>query len=162
MLHTVFSDGCRAAHETTDMHPAVNGILSNSIQGHYDLISSVNNWYSWCETIVVIWVMRYNYISVILMDPVFYFRFVCLWEAKWQHGEGPQRLCHGDRNRWWGNGGDPVSPRAFCCVHKPLLPQKLWYRTQVSLKESFLVSYPQFFKGVFSSLCFESLLNRHN
>lgn len=65
-----------------------------------------------------------------------HFRRLCLWKAVREHGEGPQRLCHGD-----GDGHRCTFVQsALQCVHKPpqLLPQKLWYWTQVRPQTFFL------------------------
>lgn len=88
-----------------------------------------------------LWLINTEYeelCSFLLVTLCFNVRYVHLWEAKWQHGDCPQRLCHGNGNGRRGNGGDPVSQGELCRVHEPpqLLPQKLRYRTQVSLNKT--------------------------
>lgn len=59
-------------------------------------------------------------------------RCVPLWEAQWQHGEGPQWLCLGVRDwrRW--NGWHPFGKRDVHFHKYPqFLAQELWYRAKV-------------------------------
>ena len=141
MLRSVLSDGERAARVTTDIHPAVNGSLSCSKYCFILLWNPLKDiTVSFPQQTIEAAKQKWWYDSSFTCRCFFFFfyilRCVCLREAEWQHGESPQRSDgRGDGVGRRGNGGDPVGQRALLRVHEPtqLLPQKLRYRTQVSL-----------------------------